>query len=142
MLDLDYSIIKDGEEIFNASNVNITFMNHSPVSSAHPAIAIYGISDLEVLNNYDGFFSLTVDPLVEKGQNELEALYKILVQCEKNKERISIKIRRSNFIPEQDLPVTDYTTILNDAELGQVTKIIRTEKNDKIASMIFMLYNN
>jgi hypothetical protein len=84
---------------------------------------------------------LSINPLKDKGQKELEEIFNILLNCEKENKNVTIDIKYS-FSPEQNLPVADFTTILNNVKLSQVAKIIRSEKNEHFSSTVFMLYNN
>ena len=84
---------------------------------------------------------LSINPLKDKGQKELEEIFNILLNCEKENKNVTIDIKYS-FSQEQDLPIIDFTTILNNVKLSQVAKIVRSEKNEYFSSTVFMLYNN
>lgn len=140
-MDLDYRIISDDEILLVAHKVNITFLNCNPADKTQLSTTLYANIADDIINQYDGFFMLSINPLKDKGQKELEEIFNILLNCEKENKNVTIDIKYS-FSPEQNLPVADFTTILNNVKLSQVAKIIRSEKNEYFSSTIFMLYNN
>lgn len=139
MIELDYRVKAEDEILLDVESVNITFMDWSPVNTNEHILSMYPdfINNKESLSQFDGFFSLSIDPLVEKGQNELTDIYKALLLCEKENKKVSIEVKPHNSEFEDS-----YAVIFNKCNIFYVSKITRIEKNGEFASMIFMLYKN
>lgn len=139
MIKLDYRVISEGNVLCEAKGVNISFMDWCPAESANQANVIFP----NILNNhnseFDGYFTLSVDPVVEKGQEELIDIFKTLLLCEKENKKVSILVKVSESNPELTT-TNDFITIFNNCNIYHVNKITRLEKDNKFATMIFMLY--
>lgn len=139
MIKLDYRVVSEGDILCEAKEVNISFMDWSPAESANQANVIFP----NILDNdkseFDGYFTLSVDPVAEKGQEELINIFRTLLLCEKENKRASILVKVSESNPELTT-TNDFITIFNNCNVFHVNKITRLEKDDKFATMIFMLY--
>jgi hypothetical protein len=142
MIKLDYRIRTEEETIFEAKEVEITFISCSPAHTSQPAVSMYpDINSSEKLAAYDGYFSLSTEFFVEKGQKELANIFNILSECEKNNSKVTIEVKPSH-IGEENAAFTNFTTILDNKKPERVSKIVRTEKDNSFSSIVFMLYKN
>ena len=141
MTQFDYRITSGEELLLEVKGVNISFMSSSPAHTSNPALSMYHeLNNVETLSQYKGFFSLTVNPFVEKGQNELTRMFTILRNCELEGKKVTITVKPSE--DEDKASEFDFITILNNSYVELVSNISRMEKNNQFSFTVFMVYKD
>lgn len=118
--------------LLEINDTEIFFANITPISRANHVLNVYGnlfINNEDELNNYDGTFSLTSQGSTYSDDiaADIDRLFNVLLNCENNNTIISIYVRVTN-----DNIITNYTTILDKAQVHLVVKTLKTEKQDVI----------
>ena len=133
----DYYVEANGEEVLALRDVSLSFMQNSPVRSSYPAMSMYSeIISIDNMNEYDGYFSMSINPFFDNCSEELDTLFKTLISCEKAAQKITIKIK-----PSEEAEA-NFAVILNNANIYHVGKMTRTNKDNEFSSMVYMLYKN
>ena len=139
----NYRIVSDDEVLLELEDMDISFIDMTPVQNSHQAYTMYaGIKTAEELAEYDGVFSVYASPFQPADLAGLNKIYEVLTQAEYADKPVEILVQPTEMDGLKDLPEVNFTPILNKTKVELVTKILRTESVGIVTTIVFMVYKN